>query len=117
MLHGQTRYNIASRFFEEIPDVLCKSHQPRAVTYATLAPAARESRGGYAVTGRAAVLITEAASPWRIGQNVMHPKFGAGVIVNAEGRGQDARVQVNFHRNGHQVAGARIRQAKRRLTL
>jgi len=30
----------------------------------------------------------------------VHPKFGAGVIVNAEGRGHDARVQVNFHRNG-----------------
>ena len=42
----------------------------------------------------------DAASPWRIGQNVTHPKFGAGVIVNAEGRGSDARVQVNFHRNG-----------------
>ena len=63
-------------------------------------PAARESRGGYAATGRATVLITEEASPWRIGQNVVHPKFGAGVIVNAEGRGHDARVQVNFHRNG-----------------
>ena len=29
-----------------------------------------------------------------------HPKFGAGVIINAEGRGSDARVQVNFHRHG-----------------
>jgi len=99
MLHGQTRYNIASSFFGEIPDVLLKRIN-RAGTYATLAPAARESRGGYAVTGRATVLITEEASPWRIGQNVVHPKFGAGVIVNAEGRGHDARVQVNFHRNG-----------------
>ena len=39
-------------------------------------------------------------SLWRIGQNVVHPKFGAGVIVNAEGRGADARVQVNFKREG-----------------
>ena len=39
-------------------------------------------------------------APWRIGQNVLHPKFGAGVIVNAEGRGADARVQVNFRRAG-----------------
>jgi len=31
---------------------------------------------------------------------VSHPKFGTGVIVNAEGRGADARVQVNFNRNG-----------------
>jgi len=32
----------------------------------------------------------------RIGQNVQHARFGQGVIVNAEGTGQDARVQVNF---------------------
>jgi DNA helicase-2/ATP-dependent DNA helicase PcrA len=37
---------------------------------------------------------------FRIGQNVMHAKFGAGVIVDAEGQGTDARVQVNFGREG-----------------
>jgi len=98
MLHGQTRYNIASSFFNELPDVLLKRIN-RAGAYASLAPAARESRGGYAVSARVTVSADE-ASPWRIGQNVVHPKFGAGVIVNAEGRGSDARVQVNFHRNG-----------------
>jgi len=38
--------------------------------------------------------------PWRIGQSVVHPKFGAGVIVSAEGRGAEARVQVNFRDAG-----------------
>ncbi|MEP7085374.1 MAG: DNA helicase II, partial [Betaproteobacteria bacterium] len=37
---------------------------------------------------------------FRIGQNVIHAKFGNGVIVNAEGRGTDARVQVNFREAG-----------------
>ena len=36
----------------------------------------------------------------RIGQNVMHSKFGPGVIVDAEGQGGDARVQVNFGKQG-----------------
>ncbi|MEO8038205.1 MAG: DNA helicase II, partial [Betaproteobacteria bacterium] len=40
--------------------------------------------------------LQSAGGGWRVGQNVVHPKFGAGVIVNAEGRGSDARVQVNF---------------------
>jgi DNA helicase-2/ATP-dependent DNA helicase PcrA len=31
---------------------------------------------------------------------VIHAKFGAGVIVDAEGQGKDARVQVNFGRQG-----------------
>jgi len=39
-------------------------------------------------------------SPWRIGQNVAHAKFGPGVIVNAEGRGAEARVQINFGHHG-----------------
>jgi DNA helicase-2/ATP-dependent DNA helicase PcrA len=38
--------------------------------------------------------------PWRIGQSVVHPRFGTGVIVNAEGSGGEARVQVNFRDNG-----------------
>jgi DNA helicase-2/ATP-dependent DNA helicase PcrA len=31
---------------------------------------------------------------------VSHARFGSGVIVNAEGRGADARVQVNFRNAG-----------------
>ena len=30
----------------------------------------------------------------------VHPKFGRGVIIGAEGRGADARVQVNFQTEG-----------------
>ena len=43
-----------------------------------------------------------AAAPrrWRIGQSVRHAKFGVGVIIDAEGRGADARVQVNFRDAG-----------------
>jgi DNA helicase-2/ATP-dependent DNA helicase PcrA len=38
--------------------------------------------------------------PFRIGQSVVHAKFGQGVIVNAEGSGTDARVQINFGPQG-----------------
>ena len=107
MLHGQTRYNIASSFFREIPEGLLKRIN-RAGAYATHAPGAQQDRGSYAGNGgrRANPPVVreggtlDPASPWRIGQNVTHPKFGAGVIVNAEGRGTDARVQVNFDRQG-----------------
>ena len=107
MLHGQTRYNIASSFFREIPEALVKRIN-RAGAGGTHGLAARQNRGDYAGAGlrhgKAEVVreagLPDAASPWRIGQNVTHPKFGAGVIVNAEGRGSDARVQVNFDRKG-----------------
>jgi DNA helicase-2/ATP-dependent DNA helicase PcrA len=92
MLHGQTRYNIPSRFLEEIPAGLL------------LRINARRPRYGGADYGAAepgpAPYAAPAASPWRVGQNVMHAKFGPGVIVNAEGRGADARVQVNFRSAG-----------------
>ena len=36
----------------------------------------------------------------RIGQRVSHGKFGEGVVLQAEGHGERARVQVNFARDG-----------------
>ena len=105
MLHGQTRYNIASSFFEEIPAALMKRIGSRFRVQSSRF-GARSSGSRVQTMGRRApnsqllTLNPQPDSPWRIGQNVTHPKFGAGVIVNAEGRGKDARVQVNFHRNG-----------------
>jgi DNA helicase II / ATP-dependent DNA helicase PcrA len=96
MLHGQTRYNIASRFLEEIPEGLMKwltpRHQRRRAELFDFSPRAEPAfRKPSPPAG---------AGGFRIGQNVTHPKFGAGVIVDAEGQGSDARVQVNFGRQG-----------------
>jgi DNA helicase-2/ATP-dependent DNA helicase PcrA len=44
--------------------------------------------------------MTATGPSWRIGQSVKHAKFGLGVIIDAEGRGDDARVQVNFRDAG-----------------
>ena len=38
--------------------------------------------------------------PFSIGQNVRHARFGDGVVINFEGRGLDARVQVRFASEG-----------------
>jgi DNA helicase-2/ATP-dependent DNA helicase PcrA len=96
MLHGQTRYNIASRFLQEIPDELVQRvNTGRAAAFGF---GASSSSGGR--PGVPAPFASTPASPWKVGQNVLHPKFGPGVIVNAEGRGADARVQVNFRHAG-----------------
>ncbi len=104
LLHGQTRYNLPSRFIDELPQGLLKWLTPRFAgkrkpsTFTagafTRAPK-RDPRFGGAPAGTGG-----APSGFRIGQNVMHAKFGAGVIVDAEGQGTDARVQVNFGREG-----------------
>jgi len=95
MLHGQTRYNIASRFLEEIPTALVKRvnvSRAAGFGFATVTSAAAREAGAGTIGGP--------VLPWKIGQNVLHPKFGPGVIVSAEGRGADARVQVNFRNAG-----------------
>jgi len=96
MLHGQTRYNIASRFFAEIPETLLTRINARPRFHAVYNTGQRD------FSAISPPLKVEAAPgvPWRIGQSVMHAKFGAGVIVSAEGRGSDARVQVNFREQG-----------------
>ena len=101
MLHGQTRYNVKSRFLGEIPQALKREVRPARFGAASQASSSRGysppvSRG----VATQSFLHTDTGSPWRIGQNVVHPKFGSGVIVSAEGRGADARVQVNFRESG-----------------
>lgn len=113
MLHGQTHYNVPSRFIKEIPEHLLKWLQPLAkgssgaYQYAgnysgvTLGrQSSRQSAVGEGVTGSMPAASKEEFSIWRIGQNVSHEKFGAGVIINYEGRGPDMRVQVQFNRAG-----------------
>jgi DNA helicase-2/ATP-dependent DNA helicase PcrA len=97
MLHGQTRYNIPSRFLEEIPQQLLKWLTPRFSRKEAL------RSGGWSAPP--APKPPSAGRPrdvggFRIGQSVTHPKFGPGVIIDAEGQGTDARVQVNFGPTG-----------------
>jgi len=108
MLHGQTRYNVPSRFLDEIPEGLLK----------WLTPKAKKGLGGSYERSYSSDYsdgysqVAESSSTYRsrqtassgrgfhVGQTVMHAKFGLGVIVNAEGGGSDAKVQVNFGSNG-----------------
>jgi len=92
LLHGQTRYNVPSRFLDEIPQEVLKrlNAAPARERFDDLAwPEPAKSHK-----------TSRPAHGFRIGQSVMHPKFGQGVIVNAEGSGTDARLQINFGRQG-----------------
>ncbi len=105
LLHGQTRYNVASRFIEEVPEGLLKWLTPRTRGMAVFGAA--PSAGGWtaphaweAPAPRAGTSASPGGPAYRIGQTVNHAKFGQGVIVNAEGAGADARLQINFGRQG-----------------
>ncbi|TCV88060.1 DNA helicase II [Sulfurirhabdus autotrophica] len=94
MLHGQIRYGIPSRFLSELPPELLK----RINTWAQ--PAYAEQTYSTKSASKPINRSSNNDSPWHIGQSVTHPKFGAGVIINHEGKGGDARVQVNFSQSG-----------------
>ncbi|WP_184231475.1 DNA helicase II [Xanthomonas arboricola] len=86
-IHGQDNYNVPSRFLREIPRELLHEVRPKVQVSRTASLGA--ARGG-PVHG-----VVEAA-PIKLGANVEHPKFGSGVVVDYEGAGAHARVQVQF---------------------
>ena len=86
-LHGVDSYGQVSRFVREIPEELIEEVRPRVQVSRPLA------------VGR--FRAEEPAAPgMRLGGRVRHGKFGEGVILNVEGNGPHARVQVSFERQG-----------------
>ncbi|UJP04698.1 MAG: UvrD-helicase domain-containing protein [Nitrosomonas sp.] len=97
MLHGQTRYHIASRFLDEIPSEYVKWLKPATGM-------AQEIRrpGGIQENPSTSYYRQPKSlgNTWAIGQSVVHTKFGTGVIIDYEGSGSEARVRVNFEHAG-----------------
>jgi len=121
MLHGQTRYNVKSRFLDELPEAALKWLTPRQGGFGSgyargYAQAWERGSGlsGIVGAGRQPQPRSEPAA-WaqapvrqavpehaglRVGKSVFHNKFGEGVLLAVEGNGADARAQVNFGRHG-----------------
>ncbi len=93
-LHGQTRINPPSRFLSELPDELLNEVRPKVKTYQTTYRSSAPVRQPSPKRG------TRTESGFSIGLLVKHVKFGEGVITNAEGAGEHARVEVNFRSAG-----------------
>jgi len=115
LLHGQTRYNLKSRFFDELPEAALKWLTPKLQGFGSgfardyqAAWQRGSGLGSMVGAGRVetpAAFVERARSAasshgLRTGQGVFHTKFGEGVIVTLEGVGDDARAQVNFGRHG-----------------
>jgi DNA helicase-2/ATP-dependent DNA helicase PcrA len=88
-LHGVDSYAAPSRFISEIPAELLEEVRPRIhISRPVYNPRAGSLREEESATGV------------RLGQRVRHGKFGEGVVLDLEGQGSHARVQVNFERQG-----------------
>jgi len=93
MLHGQVRYGLPSRFLGELPEQVLlplnrRSESAASSVYRAPAPMPRSQGQSGNDTG------------YKVGQSVAHAKFGTGIIIDFEGRGPDARVQVKFRDAG-----------------
>jgi DNA helicase II / ATP-dependent DNA helicase PcrA len=86
-LHGVDSYGAPSRFIKETPEELIEEIRPRVQVTRPVA-VGRFRPEEPAVAGV------------RLGARVRHGKFGEGVILNVEGNGAHARVQVSFENQG-----------------
>ncbi len=122
MLHGQTRYNLRSRFFDELPEDALKWITPKQPAYragfsdapnigANYAYPARENDpfsskiGGFSGSGGSGGSMgvpqqKDTGHLLRANMKVFHNKFGEGTVLTLEGVGDDARAQINFPRHG-----------------
>ena len=114
MLHGQTRYNIKSRFFDELPEHALKWITPARSAFADAHASPRNawqqpawSNNDWQTKASAPTHVVQRPSAatgpnaWvRSGVQVFHTKFGEGTVIGLEGVGDDARAQVNFSRHG-----------------
>ncbi|MGH8312002.1 MAG: 3'-5' exonuclease, partial [Gammaproteobacteria bacterium] len=85
-LRGTDSYAVPSRFLREIPAELIEEVRPRVQVTRPLTPSNAHLGG--------------APAGLQLGQHVQHPNFGEGVVLDYEGSGPQARVQVNFRAAG-----------------
>jgi len=116
MLHGQTRYNIRSRFFDELPEETLKWITPKHQGFGSGFEGAINSGAGragwsgakgpfgsdFSSSRHAPEPVSKASESTglKVGMKVFHTKFGEGTVLTLEGAGDDARAQVNFPRHG-----------------
>ena len=127
MLHGQTRYHIRSRFLEELPQQDLKWLTPQNAGFGSgfakayqdawssgkglgsmvgagrVQPANRWPAAAPAAVSSelpSAMAAARSSAGFKVGMSVFHAKFGEGLILALEGKGDEARVNVQFGRHG-----------------
>lgn len=94
-LHGQEKINRPSRFIREIPDHLIEEVRLNSTVRRPYS-SGYQSSSAPAFTQQHHAEIDQGGAQLTLGQRVRHPKFGDGFIINLEGHGPKARVEVNF---------------------
>ncbi len=98
-LHGMEKFNLPSRFIQEIPEDLIHAIRPKVKVSRLSTPYTHDFDDHQSITS---IPTQESESHYglQIGQRVKHKKFGVGIIVNYEGHSEHMRIQVKFDRFG-----------------
>jgi len=114
MLHGQTRYNMKSRFLDELPEDALKWLSPKVQPhwFGNTRKSAWDEAPEAGVN-KIAQSFSRKDSGWRVGESVAHQKFGEGVIVNIEGSGTNCRAHINFGKHGMKLLDLNIAKLER----
>ncbi len=91
-LYGKEMYPMPSSFIAEIPAQFIEEIRPKSCYNPGTASYAKKSNASFAQQSN--------ESGFSIGQRVVHQKFGEGFVLNYEGQGKSARVEVNFDNAG-----------------
>ena len=113
MLHGQTRYNIKSRFLDELPDDAVKWLSPKVQAHWFGNHKSAWDDVPELGANKIAQNFARQDAAWRIGESVTHTKFGEGVIVNIEGSGTNCRAHINFGKSGMKLLDLNIAKLER----
>jgi len=98
-LHGEETLTRPSRFLREIPEELIEEIRMKGeVRRDGFVPGGNAGKHG--IIGGPEPSGTVSGTNISLGQRVKHPKFGEGVVLNYEGSGPNARVQINFDEAG-----------------
>ncbi len=90
-LHGQSLYSYPSRFLDEIPVEYLKSIKQNKTSKSF----------NYTIDDTSnSAINSKSSNQYYVGVNVRHSKFGFGTVINFEGEGESARVQINFKNVG-----------------
>lgn len=100
-IYGGERYQLASRFLDEVPKNLVESLQVPEVE-------AFHSQVSTNLTQDLVEPSRTEATPYKIGVRVSHPSFGTGVIRKSEGSEEKRKLIVEFPRVGYKKLIAQL---------
>ncbi|MDP4692839.1 MAG: UvrD-helicase domain-containing protein [Ilumatobacteraceae bacterium] len=126
-LYGNTQYNPPSRFLEEIPHELfriegnanAQSFSGGASSFGSGGSSRRERTYGNSFSEEHTNRVVDAAiaagrtvapvvnanvlSDIKVGEDIVHPTFGEGVVIDIKGAGEKAEVTIRFRDKGTKI--------------